>query len=190
MLNTKIKFVFRLIYNLFIAFVIAVAVAMALTVLKDPFGHRVFVVQSGSMEPTIKTGSIVFIRPEKSYKKNDVITYLTEPKANLKDVKSTVTHRVVSVKKNKLFQVKGDANKAPDREFVPEKQVLGKVLFSVPYVGYVIALAKTQFGFIGLIIIPATLIVYSELNNIKNEIMKIFSRKKTKKADSKKEDEK
>ena len=57
-------------------------------------------------------------------------------------------------------------------------QVLGRVFWDIPYVGYPIAYAKTQTGFIVLIVIPATLLVYSELQNIKREVQKKIAMKK------------
>lgn len=176
-----IKKVFNLVYTVFIVAIVTLAVAMAFSVLRGPFGLRVFVVQSGSMEPAIKTGSIVIILPQKEYQEKDVITFLADPKANLKDLKSTVTHRIVKVNKDKnkvSYMVQGDANNASDREPIPASSVLGKVQLAVPWAGYAVAFTKTQVGFIMLVIVPATLIVYSELMNIKHEIAKMLAKKK------------
>lgn len=180
-----LKIVAKTIYSILILIIVVIASSLAFTVLRGPAGLRVFVVQSGSMEPAIKTGSIVVVMPQKSYRVKDVITFLSEPGASLKDPKSTVTHRIVEVKKDKKtkltsFLVKGDANKTKDQKAVQEKQVLGKVVLSVPKVGYAIAFSKTQMGFVMLIIIPATLIVYSELINIKNEVAKMLAKRKSK----------
>ncbi len=188
-----IKKVFNFIYTVFIVVIVTLAAAMAFSVLQGPWGLRVFVVQSGSMEPAIKTGSIVVVLPQKEYQKKDVITFLAEPKANLKDPKSTVTHRIVKIKKDKnkiSYIVQGDANNAADRDPIPAASVLGKVQIALPFVGYAVAFTKTQVGFILLVIVPATLIVYSELMNIKNEIAKMFAKKKmpAKKEEDEKQD--
>jgi signal peptidase I len=185
---TFIKNIFKTGYTLFIMTVIALTIAMTFSILKGPAGFRIFVVQSGSMEPKIQTGAIVAVLPQKQYQKNDVITFLADEKANLKDPKSTVTHRIINInnkdKKNITYTVKGDANNAPDNKPIPEKSVLGKVIINLPKVGYAIAFTKTQIGFILLIIIPATLIVFSELQNIKKEVKKLLdSRSKGKKKE-------
>lgn len=189
---TAIKKVFNIIYTVFIIAIVALAAAMAFSVLQGPFGLRVFVVQSGSMEPAIKTGSIVVVLPQATYQKKDIITFLAEPKANLKDPKSTVTHRIVKInnkdKKKVSYIVQGDANNAADRDPIPSSSVLGKVQIAVPLAGYAVAFTKTQTGFIMLVIVPATLIVYSELMNIKREVVRIFSKKKL--PAKKEEDEK
>ncbi|HET9722081.1 MAG TPA: signal peptidase I [Candidatus Saccharimonadales bacterium] len=134
----------------------------------DIFGHRQFVVASGSMEPKIMTGSMVFDQKSSNYKIGDVITF---KKAGSKD---TVTHRIVSVKNDAsgqtFYTVKGDANSSPDADPVAKSDVVGKVSFSIPYVGYLVNYIKTLPGLVIFIIIPATILIYQELVNIKSEI--------------------
>ena len=92
-----LKIISNIIYSLVIGFLILIAGSTAFSVLKGPGGYRVFVVQSGSMEPAIKTGSIVVVVPKKEYKKDNIITFLADPHLDLKDIKSTITHRIISV---------------------------------------------------------------------------------------------
>lgn len=176
------KIIFRL---LIIAFIVVLGTLVVLTYLVGPSNFRLLVVQSGSMEPGIKIGSIILVSPldlfpamvspvaEPKYKEGEIISYLSG--------KETFTHRVVSIEKSNdqfLYLTKGDANRAVDRELVEEKQITGKVFLSLPFLGYLIAFTKTQMGFIALIIIPATIIVYSEILNIKEEIRKMFLKRK------------
>jgi hypothetical protein len=58
---------------------------------------------------------------------------------------------------------------------------LGKVVFSIPLLGYAAGFARTRDGLIVLVIIPATLIVYSELMSIKNETVKLLRERKKRK---------
>jgi signal peptidase len=172
-------------YNLLTAMIVVIAVITAFTVLQAPGGYRFFVVQSGSMEPKIKTGSVVLVAPSSEYKVGEVITYKINPNANLKDVKSTITHRIIEVQDDegrKTFKTKGDANQSPDLEMATQNSVLGKVRFSIPYAGYAIAFTKTQTGFFVLIVIPATIIVYGELQTIKNEIRKLLEKRRSEKS--------
>lgn len=157
---------------------ILVAGLTAISNLKIPGNYRILVVQSGSMEPKIKKMGVVVIKPEKEYRENDVIT-VSEP-AN---PKVSLTHRVVDVeeKDGETFYVtKGDANEDADTEKRPKENVLGKVILFVPYVGYPISFAKTQAGFILLIIAPAVIIVYSEILSIKKEALRLIEVKKRK----------
>lgn len=171
-----LKIITNFIYWLAIILLVFIALGTAFSVLEAPGGYRAFVVQSGSMEPVIKTGSVVVIFPQKKYQKDEIITFLSDLKADLKKAGSTVTHRIVAVhddNERATFSTKGDANEDKDRETVTEQQVLGKVVFGIPYLGYAVDFAKTQTGFIALIVIPGTLIIYSELMNIKKEIARL-----------------
>lgn len=134
---------------------------------------RLFVVRSGSMAPALPTGSLVVVGQKDSYNTNDIITYLTEADANARNANRTVTHRIVDVKDGEIgrsYITKGDVNDVADREAVPASQVLGRVLWHIPYIGYPVSYAKTQMGFVGLIVIPATLIIYSESMSIVRQV--------------------
>lgn len=124
------------------------------------------IVLSGSMGPDINPGDIVvstYINPEE-IKMNDVITFTTAD-----DPKNCVTHRVINITNEQgsiNFQTKGDANEEPDLNIVQSSDVVGKVAFVIPYLGYVPHFAKSFLGFITLIIIPGCLIIVSEVFSI------------------------
>jgi signal peptidase len=128
------------------------------------------------MEPTIKTGSLVFVRPGSNYSVGDIITFKNKLSDDIKNPKLTTTHRINSIEEKDgsvIYATKGDANNAPDLSKTSKDLVLGKVVFMVPYLGYPVGYAKTQTGFVVLIVIPATIIVYSELMNIKEEAKRL-----------------
>jgi len=79
------------------------------------------------------------------------------------------------------YVTKGDANDAPDSQAVAEELVLGKTIFSIPLLGYPVSFAKTREGLIILIVIPATMIIYSEILNIKNEAKRLIQERKKRK---------
>jgi len=138
--------------------------------------YKIKVVLSGSMEPAIKTGSIVIIKPADNYKVDDVITFGKDTK---KDVPTT--HRIIetrAVSGEMIFTTKGDANNGSDAQEVKENAVIGKVLFSVPYAGFLIDFAKKPVGFILLVIVPCGIIAIDELRKIWLEIAKIRKKKK------------
>lgn len=175
------KKIISVIYWSCLLFLVAVAVATALTVFEAPGGYKLFLVSSGSMEPSVKIGSVVVVAPQENYVNDDVVTFLAAPDANFKKSGSTVTHRIIKVANDEeglTFQTKGDANKTPDPSVIKQDQILGKVLFSIPWMGYLVAFAKTQVGFIALIIIPMVLIIYNELANVKKELSRIIEKKK------------
>lgn len=134
------------------------------------------IVQSGSMEPAIHTGSLVVSKPMAEYAIDDVITY-NDDSTN----QTPTTHRVVEIKNDNgavSYVTKGDANNDRDRKAVEQKNVLGKVLFSVPYLGYIVDFIKKPIGFILVVLIPALLIVSEEAKKIWLEIKKIKNKKK------------
>lgn len=87
------------------------------------FGIKPAVVLSGSMEPAIRTGDLIFIHSvdASDLKEGDVICYLSSGKA--------VTHRIVGVTTGEdgrpRYVTQGDANNAEDRLAVAEDQVQG-----------------------------------------------------------------
>ncbi len=145
-----------------------------LSLLPIPGKYRIYVVQSGSMEPTIRTGSLIFVKPQSGYATGDIVTW--RPISG----RTTVTHRIVETKERDgrtVFFTKGDANEARD-EAMQEQQIVGKTLFSLPYLGYPVNLAKTRAGFLLLVILPAFLIVLDEVNNIRKELERRSLRRK------------
>jgi signal peptidase len=129
--------------------------------------YRPFIVLSGSMEPAIKTGSVVLVKATPQYQLSDVITF--------KQGKKFVTHRISSVGLQD-FTTKGDANKVNDSNPVTKDQIQGRVVTSIPYLGYAAQRAQTPIGFIALVIIPATIIVYEELKTLKKELLTSIKR--------------
>jgi len=166
--------IFKIIYYLVIAFIAFVAVLLIVSVLPITGNIKFFVVQSGSMEPAIKMGSVVMIKPEKDYKVGDIITF-----GRYTRTKAPTTHRIYKIENQgpePLYITKGDANNAPDFKKIRKSEILGKVILSIPYVGYAVDFAKKPVGFALIIIIPAGVIIGDEIKKIYVEIKK----KKTK----------
>ena len=83
------------------------------------FGYQAYVVKSGSMEPKIKTGSVVINQKTDSYNIDDVITFKSDPDSN-------VTHRIVDIEAkddSKTYIVKGDANQSVDSQGVVDQNI-------------------------------------------------------------------
>lgn len=175
-----LKITGRVLYWAIFLALIFIAGGIAASNLNLPQGFKIYTVVSGSMEPAIHIGSVVVSQPQPEYKVGDVITFVP----NGAKKADSVTHRIFAVKKDAkgatFFETKGDANKTPDIEPVSAKSVLGKEVLAIPYLGYPISFAKTRDGLIFLIIIPATLIIYSELISIKNETVKLLKERKKK----------
>lgn len=101
------------------------------------FKYQPVAVLSGSMSPTFNRGDAVIInkltKQEKNeLKKGDIIQFISGTRY--------VVHRIYKVTNdeygNKAFITKGDHNNAPDSDQVSLDNVIGKVSFSVPLIGY------------------------------------------------------
>jgi signal peptidase len=146
---------------------------------------RAYIVQSGSMSPAIKVGSIVITQKSPSYLPNDIITF--NPGGSLQSApreKNTnlVTHRILfknypeGVGGPASYLTAGDANEEFDRNEIKEDQIVGKVVATLPYAGYIADFAKKPYGFILLVIVPATIIIYEELKFLKREFGKSYKK--------------
>ena|SRR4030067_2184060 len=144
-------------------------------------GLTFYTVVSGSMEPTIPVGSLIYSGKFSldDLKKEDVITFTrTDENGN----SSVVTHRIDEVKKADItmftpdkkeqkitkisFVTKGDANGSADQEEVLPNQILGKYEWGVPKLGYVAIFAQTQTGFILLVVLPALILIIWEILSV------------------------
>jgi signal peptidase I len=97
-------------------------------------GLHLEAVASGSMEPSIRTGSLLYVKPAsfEELSVGDIITYYIE------DGSTKVTHRVVEkLEEAEAFRTKGDANPCEDSWEVPYDAVEGTVLCAIPWIGYV-----------------------------------------------------
>ena len=86
-------------------------------------GIKPAIVLSGSMEPVIRAGDLIFIHSTETEKlrEGDVICYL--------DSGAAVTHRIIAISTGEdgllRYQTKGDANDAQDRISVTADQIQG-----------------------------------------------------------------
>ena len=105
------------------------------------FGIQPYVVESGSMEPTIKTGSVCFINKKAEYDKmqvGDIIAFKINTGAS-------VTHRIESITESG-FETKGDANSAVDSVITTQDNFIGKNIFSIPNIGFIVKSLQTPSG--------------------------------------------
>ena len=144
-----------------IVFIILLALAILMFV-PNFIGYKGIAVISGSMEPKIPVGSIVYAKEAEfsDLEVGDVISY----KINNDTM---VTHRIYSIDEKKQTVVtKGDANEKVDTAEVKSNQIVGKVAMSIPLIGYITIYAKTPIGIIAICAIAAILILLNFLPDI------------------------
>lgn len=160
--------IFKIGYYVLIAAVVALGCLLLISSVPTPLHIEVKIVESGSMEPAIHTGSLVVIKPRDSYQVGEIITFYF----SLRD-KIPTTHRIVEVQHvegKTLYLTKGDANEESDPRSIPESSVVGRVFFSIPYLGYVLDFVKKPLGFALVIGVPAFLIIVDEAGKIWGEV--------------------
>lgn len=106
-------------------------------------GYETMAVVSGSMEPGIPVGSVVYtkaVEKPEDLAKGDVITYEIGEGTR-------VTHRITSInKETQEYTTKGDANDSEDAQPVGFAQIVGKLKLSIPLLGYLSIYIKTPLG--------------------------------------------
>lgn len=126
------------------------------------FGISPYIVLSGSMEPSIPTGSLVYINDTidpYAIHTGDIITYELSG--------SNVTHRVISETITSVT-TKGDANSEKDFSPVARTAILGKYLFSIPYLGYVYSYISNPYLFLVLTSLYGVDLIISLTNHFFN----------------------
>jgi signal peptidase len=137
------------------------------------------VVSSGSMEPNIPTGSLIFIQKVNPadivagppligdvvvYKLPDttITNYLIADKYD----PAPISHRVISktlINGTYYFVTKGDANSFPDNTYpnglVPQDAIIGKIVWHVPYLGYPFLWIQNPFVLVTVVIILIIIII-------------------------------
>lgn len=105
------------------------------------FGMKSYAILTGSMEPTIPEGSMVYVKPCSSfdeYQINDIVTF-SDPATG-----KSFTHRIVEIDAgDRCFTTKGDANSVPDLSPTYFSLAVGKVKMSVPLLGFVAEFLKS-----------------------------------------------
>lgn len=129
--------------------IVIVVLLCCLLTLPKVFGYQMYHVLSGSMEPEIPVGSLIYIREGKAeeVQEGDVIAFY----ASLEDA-GIITHRVV---KNNVvsgsFRTKGDANEMEDPLPIPYENYIGTAALTVPYLGMLLVCMTSLYGKIGAV---------------------------------------
>lgn len=154
--RTALSWLGRIVSWIVMALVTLIALALvAITVGPRFLPYQALVVRSGSMAPTIPTGSIVFYKKiaADKVKVGDIIVFNRPGVANEK-----ITHRVYQVKtgpSGRYFITKGDANGTPDDWQVPAVGTGWIDTFHIPTIGYALVDLQSTIGRLLLLVIPA-----------------------------------
>jgi signal peptidase len=112
------------------------------------FNYKLYYVDSGSMSPTIKIGSLIIVEKQETaaIDLRDIVTFRTESG-------TVVTHRLVGENSSSgEYVTRGDANDSDDPSFLKKESIIGKVVLTIPYIGFFFSMLKTS-PFIGISIL-------------------------------------
>ena len=143
--------------DLALAALVAAVLLVGLTAYLAPaVGGRALAIRSGSMAPSIGVGSLAVAvsQDPSTLKVGDVVTVRLAGGTLL-------THRIDAVVQQddrRMFRLRGDANQAPDPVLVTQDQLIGRVVLSVPLLGFLLALMSMPAGVLSLVSIGATLL--------------------------------
>ena len=125
--------------------VIATSIPLAIPAL---LGYEIYNVTSGSMEPTLPVGSVIYVKPvePETVQSGYIIAY---------DVDGmVVTHRVVE---NRIvegeFVTKGDANEMEDFSNTRYGDLIGVVKYHFPYLGNYLMIYSNQITKVYLMVL-------------------------------------
>lgn len=129
------------------------------------FGYKSFVILTGSMEPNLNPGDMIFTKKanENSLKIGDIITFQTT------STTSTTTHRIVDIitqEGKTYYQTKGDNNNSNDTDLVPFENIVGTMQFRISKIGKII-MGISSTGGISLILI--VLLIRWSINSKKQD---------------------
>ena len=150
---------------------LVVCFALFAVLIPSVFSGSLAIVRSSSMEPAMRAGALAVMLPidAADVKVGDIIAF-DPPWDSGSDV--TVSHRVIGVLDNGQlrFDTKGDALEGSDPYYVPAESVQGKVLFSIPYLGYAansaLGYVRTWLGLVTLVCIPLVILIVSAIRDV------------------------
>lgn len=134
----KEKSIFVKVWNAFTTVLVLCVVVLACALVGVRLvGMQVYTVLSGSMEPVYHVGSLIYVKDVDPFalEIGDDITFLL-------DEDTVATHRIVGIVPDEedpdtiRFRTKGVANEQEDGGLVHYRNVIGKPVFTIPYLGY------------------------------------------------------
>lgn len=150
------RHVLGIIGNVLMVLVLAACLSL---VIPKAIGYDAYVVVSGSMEPNIPVGSLVYSHKEDpaSLQAGDVIVFVDPARGS-----TPITHRIVSNDTAAgTIITKGDANDSEDANPATYNNVLGKVMVHIPRIGFIAAMLTSKPGKVitGLLLLEAWLLI-------------------------------
>lgn len=178
-MKKQTKTIIRTVLLVFVALIVGIniyafnASRVAGDILPMPFGVGLTVVLSGSMEPELSIGDLLVVVEQDGYAVDEVVVF--------QEGRIGVVHRIIEMD-GATVVTKGDANNTAD-DPIDISRIKGKVVLTIPLVGYLINLIKTPIATVVILAAAIWLLERSfhkekekdadQLEEIKREIEKL-----------------
>ena len=151
------KLILRLISSILVCVVVFLAFSVSIIRL---FGFEVYGVLTGSMEPEYPTGSLIYVKKidTSSLEVGDTISFKLSENV-------IATHRIIELVPDEenssiiRYRTKGDANSVADSSLVEVEDIIGKVVFCLPQMGYFLNYIQSPTGITTTIIVSILLVL-------------------------------
>lgn len=159
-MEQPVQWLVRLVAAVVVIPVLGAVLLVAVAAGPGLFGYRPYVVLSGSMTPTIPVGAVVVDQPvtPAQLKSGDIFTFFTQVQPGV-----AVTHRLLSVGHDGgalQLHTKGDANAAEDIGTVDLTKPVARVIYWVPWAGYVVNFLRHNQASVVVLLLGTALLLF------------------------------
>lgn len=119
------------------------------------YNYKVYIIVSGSMEPSIRTNELVVVKTHhNNYKVGDIISFYE------KEYDIPITHRIMKYNaKEDYYITKGDNNNTEDKNKLKENDIIGKVVYQSYDMGNFIMKYSSILYLLSLIVILVCILI-------------------------------
>lgn len=110
------------------------------------FGYTPLIENTGSMEPVMERGDLLFVKEVKDLQEQDIIAWYN-PEGGI------TTHRIVEVRKDGTYTTKGDSNNIEDLAAVKQEQIIGVYTGKLAKAGYLLMYLQKPEGFFTIVLL-------------------------------------
>lgn len=142
----------NIIFNILAIITALAAVFVCFNIFSGAKGYSVI---TDSMSPSINKGDVVFVKKAdfSSLNEGDVVT------VRFADGSGYFTHRITKIDHEfGMFRTKGDANQSEDPQPSQAEQIVGKLWYSAPLLGYA-SIAFNELGTVKISVILAIVVI-------------------------------
>lgn len=164
-LKKILAFIPLLILLLAVFLIINISISINKNRIPKVFGYSYMIVETGSMEPTLKVHDFIIVKAKDEYFENDILTFYYD--INNDHIKEVVTHRLINIEDDQ-FTLKGDNDGGT--QTINKEDVIGKVTYHSSFIGSILSLnifRNKNFIFGVLVFGLALFALYQVVNIIK-----------------------